>query len=221
VCVSLLRVRTLRHTCPYVSTRCRFARVSGWTVRGTYMYIYTWERVTYVKDVRVCMCARENDGARVGFEKQVLACRVPRGRLDSEAATRWQDPRGTTSAAVWTDLTLALVFPPRIRLLPLTPALALALGLRERTNERTNGCRAQARWLPGCFSSPRQAAPTENQYVGSPVLSPAKSQFLRSTSGRVVLFSILVIPESVRHAPFTSCVNGSWEWLGDRFFAVH
>lgn len=27
--VSLVRVRTLRHTCPYASTRRRFARVSG------------------------------------------------------------------------------------------------------------------------------------------------------------------------------------------------
>jgi len=39
------------------------------------------------------MRAREDEGARVGFEKQVPTCRVPRGRLDSKAATRWRQDR--------------------------------------------------------------------------------------------------------------------------------
>lgn len=90
------------------------------------------------------MCARENDGARVGFEKQVPACRVPRGRLDSEAATRWQDPRGTTSARLCESVSLSHEYShPKSTCYPLAPAHALARGVRERMN----GCRAQARWL--------------------------------------------------------------------------
>lgn len=140
VCAHLgTRVRT-------TSTRRRFTRVSGWTVRGAYTYLYIWERVTRTQGVYacVCMCARENDGARVGFEKQVPACRVPRGRLDSEAATRWQDPRGTTSARLCESVSLSHEYShPKSTCYPLAPALALARGVRERMN----GCRAQARWL--------------------------------------------------------------------------
>lgn len=168
--VSLVRVRTLRHTCPYASTRRRFARVSGWTVRGAYMYvcIYIWGRVTYARGICLCMCARENDGARVGFEKQVPACRVPRGRLDSEAATRRAGSTGNDEcAALWIGLALAPAFPPRIRLLP-----SRSRSCYTWTNERLPGTGAR------CYLSP----PTENQYVGSLVLSPAKSQFLHSTS---------------------------------------
>lgn len=156
--------------------------------------------MTYARGVCVCMCARENDGARVGFEKQVPACRVPRGRLDSEAATRWLGGRihGERRVRLCESLSLLHQYShPESACYPLAPALALALGLRERTN----GCRAQAR----CCLSP----PTENQYVGSPVLSPAKSQFLRSTSRRAVLFLTLVILGLVRHVRLTSCVNGS------------
>lgn len=132
--------------------------------------------MTYARGICLCMCARENDGARVGFEKQVPACRVPRGRLDSEAATRragGQDPRGrrgTMSARLCASvacLALAPAFPPRIRLLP-----SRSRSWSTRTNERLPGTGAR------CCLSP----PTENQYVGSPVLSPAKSQFLHSTS---------------------------------------
>lgn len=62
--------------------------------------------------------------------------------------------------------------------------LSLPLARFVYVNERTAAGHRRAAASP----------PTENQYIGSPVLSPAKSQFLRSTSSRAVLFFDLSRP---------------------------
>lgn len=141
------------------------------------------------------MRAREDDGARVGFEKQVPACRVPRGRLDSEAATRRrQDPTGNECGCVKRSRSRTGLPTPNP---PVALSLALTtLGLRERTNRLRRG--AQARALPPL------SPPSENQYVDRTVLSPAKSQFLHTM--RVVepsyfgLSSSLILPACRRRA---------------------
>lgn len=108
------------------------------------------------------MCAREDDGARVDSRNRYrpVEClgedwtRKRRGgRITGNERGRMNRSRSCT------------LFPPRIRPLP---SRLLSRGLRERTTAR-----AQARCL---------SPPTENQYVGRSVLSPAKSQFSHSTS---------------------------------------
>lgn len=135
--------------------------------------------------VCVCVRARTTERARVGYEKQVPACRVPRGRLDSEAAT---PVAGSTEGSdeqcgcvkCRSRSLASLPTPNTPRALSLSPRR-----LRERTNTELPPEHRRAAAAAACLSL---STPTENQYVGRSVLSPAKSQFLHTASSPVVLF---------------------------------
>lgn len=61
------------------------------SLTSVFLLVYMFMDTCCVRKGGVYVCAREYDEARVRFrETEVPACRVPRGRLDSEA-TRWQD----------------------------------------------------------------------------------------------------------------------------------
>lgn len=164
-CVSLSRMRALRHTCryEYAISRILASREDEWANVGALAYLREWLCTMYIRG-GVCMCAREDDGARVDSRNRYrpVEClgedwtRKRRGgRITGNERGRMNRSRSCT------------LFPPRIRPLP---SRLLSRGLRERTTAR-----AQARCL---------SPPTENQYVGRSVLSPAKSQFSHSTSSR-------------------------------------
>lgn len=133
--------------------------------------------------VCVCVCEVGYDARRrqsAFGRKQVPACRVPRGRLDSNTMEAGPWVRGCLLSSpfryplcVTLSLSLSLpppdLSPPSVRPRPRTlfvtgsPAPLLSLSLRVETLEHRRA------------DSTRR--PTDNQYAGRPVLSPAKSSF--------------------------------------------